>query len=188
METVTHPVRVLAALGVQDLLLTNAAGGINSNYRPGEFMLLTDHLNFMGDNPLRGSRTASSSPFIDLSKAYDGDLNKTIQRAARTTRVKLHRGIYLAVSGPSYETPAEIRAFRKLGADAVGMSTVPETIVARACGIRVAGISCITNPAAGLSGDKLSHDDVLKVGSQSTQTAVKLLSRFAEYYGDTVTG
>ena len=163
MERVTFATRTLAALGITDLLLTNAAGGINKKFRPGDFMVLTDHINFMGVNPLRGgdalspsvSVTGASLPplprFVDLTETYDKKLHELLFKAGKISKLKLQRGVYLAVSGPSYETPAEIRAFAKLGADAVGMSTVPEAIVARQYGMRVAAVSCITNLAAGIS-------------------------------------
>ena len=151
MDVVTFGVRALAAYGIRDLLLTNAAGGVNRRLRPGDFMLLTDHINLMGTNPLRGPCVRGLPRFVDLTRVYDPVLQKLIKRAARNSKVRLHSGVYLAVPGPSYETPAEIRAFAGLGADAVGMSTVPEAIVARQCGLRVTAISCITNLAAGRS-------------------------------------
>src|SRR5277367_4015500 len=157
MERVTFATRALAAFGIKDLLLTNAAGGLNKNFRAGDFMVLTDHINFMGANPLRGAAIPGLPRFVDLTEAYDKKLRELLFRAGKISKLKLQRGIYLAVSGPSYETPAEIRVFAKLGADAVGMSTVPEAIVARQCGLRVAGISCITNLAAGISKENLSH-------------------------------
>jgi purine-nucleoside phosphorylase len=179
LETVTFPIRVLAEYGIENILLTNAAGGIDKKFHAGEFMQFTDHLNFIGDNPLRGPLPKGRERFIDLSQTYDPTLNKALQAAARKTKTKLHRGIYCALSGPSYETPAEIRAFAKLGADAVGMSTVPEAIVARQCGLRVAAISCITNAAAGISKTPLSHSEVLEIGEQSSSQAVKLITEFA---------
>ena len=179
MASLTFPVRVLKEFGVRDLVLTNAAGGINEKFRPGDFMYLTDHINLMGANPLRGTTYASASPFVDLSHTYDSALNRLLQKAAAQSGARLHPGIYLAVSGPSYETPAEIRAFKRLGADAVGMSTVPEAIVARHCGLNVAAISCITNVAAGLSEVPLSHDDVLAAGERVKSVASRLLENFA---------
>ena len=182
MEAVTFGVRVLAAYGIRDLLLTNAAGGVNRRFRVGEFMSLTDHINLMGANPLRGA--AGERPcFVDLSCAYDLQLRRLLQKAATAARVKLRSGVYLAVSGPTYETPAEIRAFARLGADAVGMSTVPETIVARHCGLRVAGISCITNLAAGCAPGVLSHAEVLQTGEKVKVLAAHLLKSFAKLYG-----
>ena len=150
MEQVTFAVRALAAFGITDILLTNAAGGLNRSFRPGDFMVLTDHINFMGVNPLRGPAIPDLPRFVDMTQTYDKRLSALLHRAGKKCGLRLRSGVYLAVSGPTYETPAEIRAFRRLGADAVGMSTVPEAIVARQCGLNVAGMSCITNPAAGL--------------------------------------
>jgi purine-nucleoside phosphorylase len=178
MERVTFAVRALAAFGIRDLLLTNAAGGINRKFRAGDFMVLTDHINFMGANPLRGA-----AHFVDLTRVYDAGLSAGLFRAGKSCNLKLHRGVYLAVSGPSYETPAEIRAFGRLGADAVGMSTVPEAIVARQCGLNVAGISCITNLAAGISRNTLSHAEVLETAGRVKPLAVKLLKHFTGLYG-----
>jgi purine-nucleoside phosphorylase len=182
MEAVTFAVRVLAACGVKSLLLTNAAGGINRAFKAGDFMALTDHINLMGANPLRGPAHAGAPRFVDLTQAYDAGLFKLLQRAGRRSQLKLRAGVYLAVSGPSYETPAEIRAFATLGADAVGMSTVPETIVARQCGLRVAAVSCITNLAAGRSKNPLSHEEVLVTAKKSGQAAASLLKNFAQLY------
>jgi purine-nucleoside phosphorylase len=149
MEQVTFPIRALAAFGIRDLLLTNAAAGINKNFRPGDFMVLTDHINFMGVNPLRGKTMPGRPRFVDMTQVYDTKLSALLFRAGKSGSLKLRRGVYLAVSGPSYETPAEIRAFARLGADAFGTSTVPEAMVARQCGLNVAAVSCITNPAGG---------------------------------------
>ncbi|HEV2319322.1 MAG TPA: purine-nucleoside phosphorylase [Verrucomicrobiae bacterium] len=178
MERVTFPIRALAAFGIQDLILTNAAGGINKSFRVGDFMLVTDHINFMGTNPLRGT-----SHFVDLTQVYDAQLNALIQEAARTRKMKLRKGVYLAVCGPNYETPAEIKAFAALGADAVGMSTVPEAIVARQWGMSVAAVSCITNAAAGLSKFALSHADVLETAERVGKIGAELLEAFAHLYG-----
>ncbi len=183
MEVVTFAVRTLAACGIQDLLLTNAAGGINRSFHAGDFMVLTDHINLMGTNPLRGASVPGLPRFVDLTRAYDPGLERLLRRAAATCRIKSRSGVYLAVSGPSYETPAEIRAFARLGADAVGMSTVPETIVARQCGINVAAVSCITNLAAGRSRNKLSHAEVLETAERVQQFASRLLKAFALLYG-----
>jgi purine-nucleoside phosphorylase len=183
MEQVTFSVRALAAYGIRDLLLTNAAGGINKAFSRGDFMVLTDHINLMGTNPLRGPSTLGLARFVDLTGTYDAGLRKLLLAAGKKSGTKLRRGVYLAVSGPSYETPAEIRAFARLGADAVGMSTVPEAIVARQCGIRVAAISCITNMAAGISAKRLSHAEVLETGERVKLPGVKLIASFAELYG-----
>lgn len=166
LETAVLAVRVMAAMGVRFLLLSNAAGGIRPAFRAGDLMLLTDHVNMMGANPLRGPNLDLLGPrFPDMTAAYDPDLRERFLSAARWLEIDLHQGVYLAVSGPTYETPAEIRAFATLGADAVGMSTVPEVIAAQHAGLRVAAVSCITNMAAGLSGGLLSHDEVKAVGA-----------------------
>ncbi len=195
MERVTFAVRALAAFGIRDLLLTNAAGGINRNFRAGDFMVLTDHINFMGLNPLRPSGGDASSRgistagaqkplqrFVDLTDVYDTGLNALLFHAGKSCKLKLRRGVYLAVSGPSYETPAEIRVFARLGADAVGMSTVPEAVAARQCGLNVAGVSCITNLAAGISRGKLSHAEVLETAERVKKSGAALIENFAELY------
>jgi purine-nucleoside phosphorylase len=184
MEAVTFGVRVLAQLGVESLLITNAAGGLNPRHRVGDFMMLTDHINLMGVNPLRGVPVRDGSGFVDLTRAYDPGLQTVLRRAARRARVALRQGVYLAVSGPSYETPAEIRAFRRLGADAVGMSTVPEVIAARQHGVRVAALSCITNLAAGIGGEALDHAEVLATGARVSRAATRLIEAFATFYGE----
>ncbi|MFM8469071.1 MAG: purine-nucleoside phosphorylase [Limisphaerales bacterium] len=183
MAEVTFAVRVLAEFGVRDLLLTNAAGGVNRRFRPGDFMRLTDHINLMGANPLRGPCPPGLPRFLDLSQVYDPALGALLDRAAKRARVRWHRGVYLALSGPTYETPAEIRAFARLGADAVGMSTVPEAIVARHLGLRVAAVSCISNQAAGLSAHPLSHDEVLATAKEASRHTGALLEEFARLYG-----
>jgi purine-nucleoside phosphorylase len=185
MERVTFAVRALADYGIRDLLLTNAAGGVNRAFRPGDFMVLTDHINLMGANPLRGPAIPGRLRFVDLTDTYDAGLRRLLAAAGKAARLKLKQGVYLAVSGPSYETPAEIRAFARLGADAVGMSTVPEAIVARQCGLRVAAISCITNLAAGISPQKLSHTEVLETAERVKTAGAQLIQRFAELYAST---
>jgi purine-nucleoside phosphorylase len=179
MERVTFAVRALAAFGITDLLLTNAAGGINKKFSAGDFMVLTDHVNFMGANPLRGPHKNDLPRFVDLSETYDKKLRELLFRAGKGCNLKLQRGVYLAVSGPSYETPAEIRSFATLGADAVGMSTVPEAIVARQHGLRVAAVSCITNPAAGISKENLSHGEVLETAERVKKSGAALIKNFA---------
>ncbi len=182
MERVVFAVRALAAFGIRDLLLTNAAGGINRRFRPGDFMAVTDHINMMGVNPLRGPAEPGLPRFVDLTETYDATLRTLLLRAAKAAGIKLQSGVYLAVSGPSYETPAEIRAFRTLGADAVGMSTVPEVIVARQYGMNVASLSCITNRAAGLQKSELSHSDVLALAGAVGKSTSRLMECFAERY------
>lgn len=183
---VTFAVRALAAFGITDLLLTNAAGGINKKFRVDDFMVVTDHINFMGVNPLRplwGGQPQTLPRFVDLTETYDKKLHELFFRAGKISKSKLQHGVYLAVSGPSYETPAEIRAFARLGVDAVGMSTVPEAVVARQCGMRVAAVSCITNLAAGIGRHKLSHAEVLKTAERVKKPAAQLIKQFGELYG-----
>jgi purine-nucleoside phosphorylase len=186
MRRVTFFVGVLAAYGIRDLLLTNSAGGINRHFRPGDFMVLTDHINLMGTNPLRPDSPGRASDwprrFVDLSCVYDPGLRRQLRRAGAACGLALRAGVYLAVCGPSYETPAEIRAFARLGADAVGMSTAPEAIVARHCGLNVAGLSCITNLAAGRSRQPLTHAAVLAAARRVKTSAAQLLKTFARSY------
>jgi purine-nucleoside phosphorylase len=175
MEEVTRPVRALARLGARTLVLTNAAGGIAPRLRPGDLMAVTDHLNLMGSNPLRGS-----SDFVDLSEVYDPGLIDRAARAARRAGVSLRRGVYAAVSGPSYETPAEVRMLRRLGADAVGMSTVPEAVAGKAEGMRVLALSLITNRAAGPGEGPVSHREVLAAGREGAGRAAAILREFVK--------
>ena len=162
MNVLTMPVRIMAKLGVRQLVLTNAAGGVNKDYRPGDLMLITDHINYSGMNPLIGEHCEDFGPrFPDVTDLYSSGLRLKLKLAAVEAGIPLRQGVYMMFSGPSYETPAEIRMARILGADAVGMSTVPEAIVAAQCGIKCLGISCITNLAAGVSPNKLSHQEVM---------------------------
>lgn len=170
MKEVTFPVRVMKALGVESLIVTNAAGGVNGDFNPGDLMIITDHINFSGDNPLLGpNETVLGARFADMSQAYDKDYQEVIRQSAKTLNITVQEGVYFGLSGPMYETPAEIRMIRTLGGDAVGMSTVPEVIVARHSGIRVAGISCITNFAAGMQ-ESLNHDEVVEVTQRVKHT------------------
>lgn len=182
MERVTFPIRVLGEFGIRSLLLTNAAGGINRKFKAGDFMALQDHINFMGTNPLRGPSVFGLPRFVDMTRVYDPKLNEILKKAAKLAKLRLHSGVYLATQGPSYETPAEIRAFGRLGADAVGMSTVPEAIVARQCGLSVAAISCITNLAAGRSSGELSHLEVLAIAEQKKGVVAQFLKSFCDLY------
>ncbi|MGE0910797.1 purine nucleoside phosphorylase I, inosine and guanosine-specific [Bacillus atrophaeus] len=164
MDKVTFPVRVMKELGVEALIVTNAAGGINTAFRAGDLMIITDHINFMGTNPLIGPNEADFGVrFPDMSSAYDKDLSQLAEKMAQELQIPVRKGVYTAVTGPSYETPAEVRFLRTLGSDAVGMSTVPEVIVAKHAGLRVLGISCISNAAAGILDQPLSHDEVMEV-------------------------
>lgn len=169
----TLPIRLMHRVGVQNLIVTNAAGGINRDYTPGDFMLLSDHINFLGTNPLIGACRGDEVRFPDMSAVYDPVLRAQLKTWAAAKGQDLKEGVYLATTGPSFETPAEIRAFSALGADAVGMSTVPEAIVARQLGLRVLGISCITNAAAGLSQSPLTHEEV-------AETAGRVRPQFAD--------
>ncbi|MET0795564.1 MAG: purine-nucleoside phosphorylase [Polyangiaceae bacterium] len=178
-------VRVLAQLGCRVVFLTNAAGGIHSSFAPGDLMLITDHLNLMGDNPLCGPNYGDGPRFPDLSQAYDLDLQRAAREAARVAGLTLREGVYAAMLGPSYETPAEIRMLRTLGADAVGMSTVPEVIALRHLGVRVGAISCITNLAAGISKDLLDHSEVEATARRSRDAFTSVLSGWIAATGAT---
>jgi purine-nucleoside phosphorylase len=177
MADVVFPTRTICGLGIHTLLLTNAAGGINTRFRPGDLMFIEDHLNLMGDNPLKGPNLSQLGPrFPDLSEAYNKTCLETLKSCANDLNIPYHQGVYAGLLGPTYETPAEIKMFRMMGADAVGMSTVPESIAANHLGVRVAGISCITNLAAGLSDQKLSHQEVIensKSGSENMKRIVQ---------------
>ena len=170
-QEITLPVRVLAALGVKTLVLTNACGGVNLSFQPGDLMLISDHINFSGANPLMGPNMDVFGPrFPDMSDLYTGSLRRAIREKAEEAGIHLREGVYAMYSGPNYETPAEIRMFRTLGADVVGMSTVPEALVAGHCGMQVLGISCITNMAAGVLPVKLSHEEVTETANRVSST------------------
>lgn len=169
-QTVTMSVRLMHHIGIETLLLTNAAGSVNPAFPPGDWMMLSDHLNLTGHSPLRGGAN-----FFDMSEVYDHGLRVLFQNAAAHAGIRLHLGVYAAVPGPQYETPAEIRMLEILGADAVGMSTVPEAIQARALGMRVAAFSCLTNWGAGISSNTLSHDEVAETGRQAAGTLIQVL-------------
>lgn len=176
-QEVVMPVRLMAMLGVKTVILTNAAGGVNKAYKPGALMLLEDHINFCGANPLTGPNLDQLGPrFPDMSDVYCRQLRERVQELALAEQIPLEKGIYLMYGGPSYETPAEIRAFRTLGADAVGMSTVPEAIAANHCGMHVLGISCITNMAAGILPQKLSHAEVVEAAALAKPRFIRLLT------------
>jgi purine-nucleoside phosphorylase len=176
VEKVSFPIRVMKELGIETLVVTNAAGGINESYEPGDLMLIKDHINMMFRNPLIGPNDPELGVrFPDMSNAYDGELRELAHRVAGEQGVQLKEGVYAAVLGPSYETPAEIRMLRVLGGDAVGMSTVPEVIAARHAGIRVLGISCITNMAAGILPQPLSHDEVMETANRVKEMFIRLV-------------
>ncbi|WP_221565311.1 purine-nucleoside phosphorylase [Alkalihalobacillus sp. TS-13] len=163
MEKVTFPIRVMKEIGVETLIVTNAAGGINESFEAGDLMIITDHINNIGDNPLIGPNDASLGVrFPDMSDAYSEGLQNTAKQVAQKLNISLQEGVYIANSGPSYETPAEVRMLRIMGGDAVGMSTVPEVITARHGGMEVLGISCISNMAAGILDQPLTHDEVIE--------------------------
>jgi purine-nucleoside phosphorylase len=178
MADVVFPTRMICALGIKTLLLTNASGGINTRFRPGDLMLIEDHLNLMGDNPLKGQNLNQLGPrFPDLSEAYSRDCIAIIESAAEELGISLQKGVYTAVLGPTYETPAEVRMIRTLGGDAVGMSTVPEAIAANHLGVRVAGLACITNLATGLSPRKLTHSEVVENVKLSVESLDRILEK-----------
>jgi purine-nucleoside phosphorylase len=184
MDQVMFLARVIGRLGIKKLIVTNAAGGINTDYTPGDLMLISDHINFMGQNPLRGPNIDDLGlRFPDMSDAYAESLRAIAKEVAAEQGLNIKEGVYLGLSGPTYETPAEIRAFRVLGADAVGMSTVPEVIAASHMQIPALGISCITNMAAGVIKQKLTHQEVMdttqRVQHQFTALVLGVLARFA---------
>jgi purine-nucleoside phosphorylase len=162
MQQVVFPMRVMAACDVNTVIVTNSVGAVNASYKPGDIVAIRDHINLMGDNPLKGT-----NDFVDLTEAYNSELRNLAQKIADRQGITLHSGVYAAYSGPSYETPAEIEAMRTMGADMVGMSTVPEVIQANSLGMKVLGLSMITNMAAGMSAKPLSHQDVIKTSQKA---------------------
>jgi inosine/guanosine/xanthosine phosphorylase family protein len=175
-----YPARLAAAVGCQALLVTNAAGGVREDMRPGDLVLISDHLNLMGTNPLIGwPGPEGGFPFVPMRDAYDPELRELMRAAAERIGVRLHDGVYAGLLGPSYETPAEVRMLRTFGADVVGMSTVPEVIAARALGLRVVGLSLVTNAAAGVG---LSHEEVLEAGRQAAERMKLLATAFIERF------
>lgn len=176
---VAFPARVLCSFRPKVLVVTNAAGGINLQFKVGDLMAISDHLNLSGWNPLVGPNEEALGPrFPDMSHAYDPALLQVLEACAAQEKIALRKGVYVALSGPAYETPAEIRMLRTLGADAVGMSTVPEVIVASHMGVKVTGVSCITNLAAGIGTQKLSHEEVAQTANQVKDVFMRLLGRF----------
>ncbi len=174
---VASGIRLFRELGVTRVVLTNAAGGINSEFAKGALVLISDHINLQGANPLIGPHESQLGPrFPDMTEAYSTRLREIARETADQLGIELHEGVYAAVAGPSYETPAEIRFLKTIGADLVGMSTVAETIAANQMGMEVLGISCVTNLAAGLSGEKLNHEEVLEIGRHVSGTFLKLLT------------
>jgi len=180
-ETVILPTRVLARLGVELLILTNAAGGLKASMNPGDFMIITDHLNLLGFNPLRGENLEAFGPrFPDMSEVYSATHRQKLSALLTRMKIPYHEGVYCAVSGPSYETPSEVRYLAQVGGSAVGMSTVPEAIAARHMGLKVLGISCITNKAAGLSATPLSHEEVKETGQRVAASFSQFLRTYIE--------
>jgi len=174
------PVRVFHALGARDLFVSNAAGGISPRLAVGDLMMISDHLNLMGANPLVGDLQAGDTRFPDMTDAYDPGFRRILRTTAEKLGITLREGVYAGLLGPSYETPSEVKMLRMLGADAVGMSTVPEVIVARTLGMRVAGVSCITNAAAGVTGAALSHAEVLATTNRVSAAFESLVTEFLE--------
>jgi purine-nucleoside phosphorylase len=174
-EQVALPVRALTSLGPRTLVVTNAAGSVRPGLMPGDLMLIADHINLMWRNPLVGPVAAGETRFPDMSDPYDAVLRAKVRAVATSLGIRVEEGVYAGLAGPSYETPAEVRMLARLGADAVGMSTVPETLVARARGVRVLGISCITNLGAGIGSAPLSHQEVMEAGAQVRDRLVRLV-------------
>jgi purine-nucleoside phosphorylase len=172
------PVRVAHALGARTLFVSNAAGGIRESFRPGDLMLIDDHINLMWRNPLIGPLVDGDQRFPDMSAPYDRELLDILREVARETGIPVQQGVYAGLPGPTYETPAEVRMLRWMGADATGMSTIPEVITARALGMRVAGVSCITNQAAGMTAHPLSHHEVLEVADRVKGSFERLVRGF----------
>ncbi|WP_026675164.1 purine-nucleoside phosphorylase [Alkalihalobacterium bogoriense] len=176
LNEVTFPIRVMKEIGIETMIVTNAAGSLNQEFQPGDLMLITDHINQAGTNPLIGQNEAEwGVRFPDMSTAYTPELQTIVKEVAKACNVNLKTGVYVWNSGPSYETPAEVRMLRALGGDAVGMSTVPEVIVARHCDINVIGMSCITNMAAGILDQPLSHDEVMETADKVRETFTRLV-------------
>ena len=181
LSEVTFPVRVMKLLGVDKLIVTNAAGSVNINYKPGDLMIITDQINFSGANPLIGANLKEFGPrFPDMSSAYTPELIKKAEEIANGLNIDTKKGVYMMFSGPTYETPAEIRMARVIGADAVGMSTVPEVIVAAHSGMKVLGISCLTNMAAGILDQPLNHEEVMETSAKVKETFTKLMNKIIE--------
>jgi purine-nucleoside phosphorylase len=181
MEQVTFPVRVMKKIGVEKLFVTNAAGGINEGFDPGDLMIIEDHINMMGNNPLIGPNDDELGPrFPDMSQAYNRELIAHAEQCANDLALSIQKGVYIGNTGPSYETGAEIRMLRTLGGDAVGMSTVPEVIVANHTGLKVLGISCISNMAAGILDQPLSHDEVMETTEKVKQNFLNFVKQIVK--------
>lgn len=177
LDQVTFPVRVMKMLGIEKLIITNACGAVNTNFKPGDLMLITDHINLTGNNPLMGPNNAELGVrFLDVSEVYSKKLRGVVAGVAEKMGITLQNGVYAWWSGPTYETPAEVRMIRTLGADAVGMSTVPEAIIARHSGIETIGISCLTNMACGILDQPLGHEEVIETAERVKETFLKLVT------------
>ena len=177
MQQITYPVRVMKKLGIQSLILTNACGGLNPDFSPGDLMLIKDHINFMGQNPLIGPNDEQFGVrFPDMTRVYTRELADIARKAAADQGIGLREGVYISYSGPSFETPAEIKLFQLFGADVVGMSTVPEAIVASHCGIKLLALSCVTNLAAGILDVPLSGEEVIEVADRVSEKFIKLIT------------
>lgn len=180
-QTLTFPVRVFSKLGIQNIVLTNACGGVNKHFKAGQLMIIEDHISNFCPSPLRGAHLEEFGPrFSDMSQAYDKEYIELAEQCAEDLNIKVQKGVYAFWHGPSYETPAEIRAYAALGADVVGMSTVGETAVAVNCGMRVLGISCITNMTSVISKTKTSHEEVMEMGRRVADSFIKLLTEFVK--------
>lgn len=176
MNEVTFPIRVMKLLGIETLIVTNAAGSINKSFKPGDLMIITDHINLSGNNPLIGKNLDTfGTRFPDMSEAYNKNLINVVKDVAFKTNISINEGVYVMMNGPSYETPAEIRMLRTLGGDAVGMSTVPEVIVANHSKIKVIGISCLTNMAAGILDQPLNHNEVIETSNKAHDNFISLM-------------
>ncbi|MGG7164041.1 purine-nucleoside phosphorylase [Clostridium ihumii] len=181
IQTLALPIYVMKNLGVETLMVTNAAGGANTSFKPGDLMIIKDHINFSGDNPLIGKNDEEIGPrFPDMSEAYNREYAKVVKNIGEKLGLKLQEGVYMMFSGPTYETPAEVKLARLLGADAVGMSTVPEVIAARHCGMKVIGISCITNMAAGILDQPLNHEEVMETSAKVKKDFTALVENIIE--------
>lgn len=183
LKKVTLPIRLFKALGIEHLVVTNAAGGVNTSFKPGDLMVIKDHINLTGQNPLIGMNLEGGPRFVDMSQAYDSQGSQLLFEVAEDFGLYLQEGVYTWMTGPSYETPAEIRAIRTMGGDAVGMSTVPEVIVAKHQAMKVVGISCITNYASGMQ-SRLDHEEVMAVSSRVKPQFKALLTKFVERFSD----
>ncbi len=179
MEQVAYPIRTMAMLGIENLILTNSAGGLDPKMQPGDFMIIEDHINLMGNNPLMGPNIKNLGPrFPDMTEAYDKELTQILSSILEKQSIRHWKGIYCGVSGPTYETPAEVRFLQIIGGKAVGMSTVPESIAANHLGLRVCAVSCITNPAAGIHTTKLTHEEVTEMANSVEQKFSQFLDEF----------